>query len=206
MEKKTTVKSLTLDPKNANKHSQFGTNLLENSIRENGLARSIVISNDNVVIAGNGTTEGAVSVGIEKVRIIETDGNELIAVKRTDIKSGTDAFYKLALADNIVAQKNIVMDVELVEAIVEEYPGTKVWGQFITDPVDSKNKMEDPDKANQTEMKFQFSNNQAAKVKQAVKTSKVLNKAKFQNAGNSNENANALYFIVLEYLKAHKNT
>lgn len=200
----TTVKSLKLDPKNANKHSQYGTGLLESSIRENGLARSIVISKDNVVIAGNGTTEGAVAVGIEKVRIIETNGDELIAVKRMDIKSGTAEFYKLALADNIVAQKNIVMDVELVEAVVEEYPSTRVWGSIITDPPGAKNKVDDPEAIGQVTMNFQLSGTQAAKVKQAIKISKELNKTKFQNAGNNNDQGNALYFIVQEYLKGHK--
>lgn len=200
----TTINELNLDPKNANKHSQFGTGLLENSVRDNGFGRSILISDDNVVIAGNGTVEGAAAIGMEKVRVVETDGKEIIAVKRTDVKSGTAAFYKMALADNVVAQKNIVLDVEVVDAIVEEYPETAAWGGIITDPPGEKNKLEDPDKANQVTMTFQFSSAQAAKMKQAVKISKELNKQKFKNAGNSNENANAMYFIILEYLKAHK--
>ena len=203
-EKKTTVSKLKLDPKNANKHSQYGTALLENSVRENGFGRSILISADDVVIAGNGTVEGAVAIGMENVRIVETNGNEIIAVKRTDVKSNTPEFYKMALADNVVAQKNIVLDAEVVEAIVEEYPAVKAWGGIITDPPGSKNKIEDPDKANQTTSTFHFTNSQAAKVKQALKISKELNKEKFSNAGNTNENANALYFIILEYLKAHK--
>src|SRR5690606_32647559 len=116
----------------------------------------------------------------------------------------TPEFYKMALADNVVAQKNIVLDVELVEALVEDYPEVKSWAGIITDPPGSKDKLEDPDKANKVTMTFNFSGNQAAKVKQAVKMSKELNKEKFKNAGNDNENANALYFIVLEYLKNHK--
>lgn len=204
MEKKTTIKALKIDPKNANKHSQYGTALLENSVRENGFGRSILISNDNVIIAGNGTVEGAVAIGMENVRIVETDGHEIIAVKRKDVKSNTAEFYRMALADNVVAQKNIVLDAEVVEAIVAEYPATKVWGGIVTDPPGQKSKLDDPEKANQTTSTFHFTNPQAAKVKQALKISKELNKTKFQNAGNTNENANALYFIVLEYLKAHK--
>lgn len=203
-EKKTTIKSLKLDPRNANKHTQYGSGLLENSVRENGFGRSILISSDDVIIAGNGTVEGASAIGMENVRIIETDGNEIIAVKRTDVKSDTPEFYRMALADNVVAQKNIALDIEVVEAIVEEYPAAKVWGAIITDPPGARDKIEDPDKANQTTSTFHFTRNQAAKVKQALSVSKELNKTKFSNAGNTNENANALYFIVLEYLKAHK--
>jgi len=203
-EKKTTIKSLNLDQKNANKHSPYGTTLLENSVRENGFGRSILISNDNHIIAGNGTVEGAAAIGMENVRIIETDGHEIIAVKRTDIKSNTTEFYKMALADNVVAQKNIVLDADVVEALVEEYPALKAWGSIVTDPPGMKDKIEDADKANQTTVAFQFINSQAAKVKQALKISKELNKTKFANTGNSNDNANAMYFIVTEYLKAHK--
>lgn len=203
MEKKTTIKDLKLDPMNANKHSQYGTGLLENSLRENGFARSIVISNDDVVIAGNGTVEGAGAIGMENIRIIESNGNELIAVKRTDIKSGTAEFHRLALADNIVAQKNIVLDVEVIEAIVTEYPSTKVWGAIVTDPPGARDRVED-DKAGLVTMTLHLSSVQAAKVKTAIKMSKELNKVKFQNAGNSNENGNAVYFMALEYTKAHK--
>lgn len=203
MAKKTTIKDLALDPKNANKHSEFGTGLLENSLRENGFGRSIVISDDNVIIAGNGTVSGAGAIGMENTRIIETDGSELIVVKRKDIKSNTPEFYKLALADNIVAQKNIVLDIPTIEAIVEEYKGLETWGGIITDPPGSKN-LADQDKAGRVTMGFQLTGSQAEKIKKAIKISKDLNAPKMQNAGNDNENANALYFIILEYLKAHK--
>jgi hypothetical protein len=201
---KNTIKDLTLDPKNANKHSEYGTRLLEQSIRENGFGRSVVISSDGVVIAGNGTVEGAAAVGMENVRIIESTGNEIIAVKRTDIKSGTPEFYKLALADNVVAKKNIVLDIEVIEAIVIDYPAVKAWGAIITDPPGQKQRVDDETKPGIVTMKFELSGNQAAKVKEAVKISKELNKPKMDNVDNENANANALFFIIQEYLKAHK--
>jgi DNA modification methylase len=118
---KTTVKDLKFDNRNANKHSEYGMQRLEKSIGKIGLGRSILISDDNEIIAGNGVTESAINAGIDKVRIIETDGSEIIAVKRTDIKSGSKEFYEMALSDNIIAKENIVMDVEVTNAICEEY-------------------------------------------------------------------------------------
>lgn len=203
-EKKTTIKGLKLDQRNANKHSQFGTGLLENSVRDNGFGRSILISNDDVVIAGNGTVEGAAAIGMEKVRIVETDGTEIIAVKRTDINSGTAAFHKMALADNIVPVHNIVFDLEVVEAIATEFPSTKAYAAIILDPPGEKNRQDDPDRAGITSSTFHFTEPQSAKVKKALKISKELNKEKMKTVGNKNENANALYFIVLEYLKNHR--
>ena len=115
------ISELIPDDRNANKHSEYGMQHLEKGLRENGLGRSILISADNKVIAGNGVTETAGTIGIEKVKVIETDGTEIIAVKRTDIKSGTKEFYEMALSDNIIAKENIVMDAEVVDAICEEY-------------------------------------------------------------------------------------
>lgn len=201
--KLTSIKELQLDPMNANRHSKLGTGLLENSMKENGLGRSIVISEDNVVIAGNGTTEAAAVIGIDKMRVIETNGDEIIAVKRMDIKSGTSEFYKLALADNVVAQKNIVMDADIVEAIVEEHPATKVWGEMIINPPGVKDRLDD-DKTGESKMTFNLSTAQSSKIKQAIKLSKELNKVKMDGQGNDNQQGNALFFICQEYLKAHK--
>lgn len=117
----TKLSELIPDKRNANKHSEFGMMQLEKGLRQNGLGRSILISADNEIIAGNGVTETAGAIGIEKVRIVETDGSEIIAVKRTDIKSGTKKFYEMALSDNIIAKDNIVMDAQVMDAICEEY-------------------------------------------------------------------------------------
>lgn len=194
MGKKITLKDLVLDPRNANKHSVYGTGLLENSTRENGFGRSIVISNDNVIIAGNGVAEAGASIGMEDVEVVESDGKKIIAVKRTDIKSGTAEFYKMALADNIVATKNIVMDVEVVEAIVEEYPETRIWGTIVKE-IDER-PIVDKDKAGMTEVKFQLTGAQAAKLKQALKIAKGFIEKKTENT-----NGAALFFIAKTFIQ-----
>lgn len=117
----TNIQDLQPDMQNANKHNQHGMALLEKSLQENGAGRSILISNDNVVIAGNGTLEVAGAIGLENIQVVESDGKKLIAVKRTDVESGSDEFYRLALADNIVSKKNIVMDLETIEVLAESY-------------------------------------------------------------------------------------
>jgi DNA modification methylase len=60
--------------------------------------RSIVLDENNVIRAGNGTVEEAGQIGIEKVRVIDADGDEIIAVRR---KGLTEAEWKeYAVADN----------------------------------------------------------------------------------------------------------
>jgi DNA modification methylase len=67
-----------------------------------GAARSIVIDEDNVVLAGNGVTEAAAEAGITKVHVVDVDGSTLVAVRR----SGLTPEQKRALAiyDNRTAE------------------------------------------------------------------------------------------------------
>lgn len=108
------------DDRNANKHSAFGMSQLETSIEQNGVIESITISADNVAISGNARTEKFYQKGMEDCILIETDGTKPVVIKRTDIKSKTRKFYNAALAANIVAKNNIVMDAEVTDAICEE--------------------------------------------------------------------------------------
>lgn len=72
--------------------------LIAESLKRYGAARSIVIDEENRILAGNGTIEGAKQAGIKNVRIIDADGDELIAVRRAGLTE--DEKVGLALADN----------------------------------------------------------------------------------------------------------
>ena len=98
MADQTSIKTLKSDHKNARKRTIRSTSLIKESLERFGAARSIVIDEDNRILAGNGTVEGAKSAGINNVRVIETDGQEIIAVKRTDLSE--EDKVGLALADN----------------------------------------------------------------------------------------------------------
>lgn len=83
MKKKIT--DYTPDPANPNKHTERGVSMLENSMHETGLGRSIVVDKNGVIIAGNSTQERAVDLGFEDAIEVETDGKQLVVVKRTDL-------------------------------------------------------------------------------------------------------------------------
>lgn len=109
------ISELKFDDKNFNKHTEYGMSLLEKSLRENGAGRSILIDKDNNIIAGNGIIEAAGSVGLEKVKIVETTGDEIIAVKRTDIALDSDQGRQMAFADNATAAADLNWDEELLQ-------------------------------------------------------------------------------------------
>jgi DNA modification methylase len=98
----THLRDLTPDPQNARQHNPRNIGTIVDSLHEVGAARSIVIDENNVVLAGNGVVEAAGEAGIENVRVVEASGNEIIAVRRRGL---TDLQKKrLALFDNRAAE------------------------------------------------------------------------------------------------------
>ena len=92
-------KFITLDPNNYRVHNDKNKRLIKKSLVECGAGRSIVLDNEDVIVAGNGVYEEARELGL-KVRVIESDGSELIAIKRTDLSTTDERRKLLALADN----------------------------------------------------------------------------------------------------------
>lgn len=90
---------IKLDSRNYRIHGEENKRLIRKSLSECGAGRSIVIDRDNVMIAGEGVYEQAQALGL-KVRIIESDGKELIAIKRTDLSTEDERRKLLAFADN----------------------------------------------------------------------------------------------------------
>jgi hypothetical protein len=96
------IGALQSDPANARRHNPRNVSLIEEALQEVGAARSIVIDEDGVVLAGNATIEAAGNVGIEKVRIVEASGDEIIAVRRRGLTPRQKT--RLALFDNRAAE------------------------------------------------------------------------------------------------------
>ncbi len=92
------IADLTQDPRNARKHNERNLDMIERSLQEVGAARSIFIDEDNNILAGNGTVQAAEKAGITNVRIVEANGDEIIAVKRTNLTA--EQKRKLSLFDN----------------------------------------------------------------------------------------------------------
>ena len=103
--------------------------IIDKSLKELGAGRSILIDSENEIIAGNGVFEQAEKQNI-KIKIVETDGTELIAVKRTDLKTGDKKRKKLALIDNHSTDTSTfdfdVINVDFGEVELEEWGIEKI--------------------------------------------------------------------------------
>lgn len=125
----TNVEVLIPDNKNFNKHTEYGMHILEESIRKFGLGRSILIDKNNRIIAGNGVVETASQIDLEKVLVVETKGNTLVAVKRTDIDLDSAKGRELALADNATSKANLSFDTDLIMQEAEKFDfDPEDWG------------------------------------------------------------------------------
>lgn len=80
----TSIQDLTPDSMNPNRGTERGAQLLDWSLTELGAGRSILADREGNVIAGNKTLEAATEHGFP-VRVIPTDGKELVVVQRTDL-------------------------------------------------------------------------------------------------------------------------
>lgn len=101
---------ITFDKKNYRKHSEQNKKRIRKSLKECGAGRSVLVDKDGCLIAGNGVFEQAQAMGIP-TRVIETDGTELVVVKRTDLRTDDDKRKLLALADNATSD-NVEWDME----------------------------------------------------------------------------------------------
>lgn len=97
-----TLADLTPDPANARKHTPRNVGTIVDSLHAVGAGRSIVIDEAGMILAGNATVEAAAQAGIERVQIVDSDGETLIAVRRTGLTP--EQKTRLALADNRAAE------------------------------------------------------------------------------------------------------
>jgi hypothetical protein len=97
-----TVSDLVPDPENARRRTERGARMLVESLAQVGAARSIVIDENNGVLAGNGVVEAAAEAGITNLQVVDTDGQTIIAVRRRGLTP--EAKRALAMFDNRTAE------------------------------------------------------------------------------------------------------
>lgn len=132
--------TINFDKRNYRKHSDKNKDLINKSLKECGAGRSIVIDNEDNIIAGNGIYEQAVNLGL-KTKVIETDGSELVVVKRTDLATDDDKRKQLAVMDNSTSDSS-EFDIELLSEDFE-VETLQDWGLDVDFQVEDKEIIED---------------------------------------------------------------
>ena len=202
------IETLIPDNVNANKGTEYGQHLIEKSLREFGAGRSILIDKNNRIIAGNKTIENAAAIGLDKVIIVETTGDQIVAVKRTDIDLDSRRGRELALADNASAKANIQWDEGNIQQLESDWAiDPKDWGlnmdEINPDDFDDEFALKSGEKEPIQQMTFTLADQQVEELKAAIERVKAENNTD-NMCGNQNKNGNALYIILKQWEEQRK--
>lgn len=194
------IKDLKQDSRNYRKHNDKNISLIRKSVDECGIGRSVVIDKNNEIIAGNGLIS-AVSKNTP-IKVIETTGDELVVVKRTDLDTNDEKRKKLAVLDNSTTD-NSEFDIGLLQedfsAPELEDLGVDVIG--MDDAEADMPELASGDKEPFCQMTFTLADEQAEQVKEAIaKVKQSENYKHIDTMGNDNSNGNALFCIITEWL------
>jgi hypothetical protein len=94
--------------------------LLSESIKRLGVARGIVVDKENNILCGTKTAQMCCDLGIKRAKIIETNGDELIIIKRVDVEADSTKACEISLTDNLIASKILFWDADAVLAKMQE--------------------------------------------------------------------------------------
>jgi hypothetical protein len=114
---------IKFDSRNYRIHDDRNKDLIAKSLDECGAGRSIVVDDDGEIIAGNGIYE---AWGDRPVKVIESDGSELVVVHRTDLKRKDFRRDKLAIMDNSTSDSS-KFDLPLLQT---DFPDTDLLNEM----------------------------------------------------------------------------
>ncbi|MEI2616003.1 MAG: hypothetical protein V9F06_00005 [Thermomicrobiales bacterium] len=178
-------------------------------MRAYGAGRSVLVDRNGVLIAGNKTAEVAAELGLP-VRVVETDGTELVAVRRTDLDLSRDrAAVELGIADNRVGQVSLEWDTDMLAALGADIDVSQFWSAdelatlMALQPCDDDwraafDSVPNGDKSLFEQMTFTVTGEQAEQIRRALSIAKQH--GPFIDTGNENSNGNALARVCEAYV------
>ena len=104
------------DPKNVNKGTARGAAIVKASLEEHGAGRAILADKRGVIIAGNTTFREWKKLG-RPIRILDSDGGELVVIRRKDLDLKNPSTRKLQAVDNQATVVGLEWDAALLRAL-----------------------------------------------------------------------------------------
>ena len=211
METIKSIEELKFDDHNFNKHTEEGKKLLAKSLQHHKFGRSILVDKDNNIIAGNGIVETAKNLGMDKIKVVETTGEELVVVKRTDVDINTKEGREMALADNATSAADLSWNEEEL-ALAEQMWNVDVneWNVDALSDYDESEfgdefSLADGDKNPYQQMALILADEQAEylmdKINEVGRSEEYRQTEFF---GNQQKKGNAIYLIVRQWEELKK--
>lgn len=115
-----TIDDLKPDPNNANRGTERGHRIVNNSIQRHGAGRSGLAARDGTMIAGSQTLEEMAALGM-KIKPVHTTGDEWVVVIRDDVEPGSEQATLMGLEDNRGAQEGIEWDPGILAELAQQF-------------------------------------------------------------------------------------
>lgn len=102
---KVPIDKLIKDPVNARKHGEKNLESIKGSLAKFGQQKPIVVNNDNVVVAGNGTLEAARQLGWKEINVVRTEltGTDITAFGLADNRTSELATWDMDVLPELLA-------------------------------------------------------------------------------------------------------
>jgi DNA modification methylase len=113
----TSLRDLRFHSKNPNRGTKAGAAFVERSLKDYGAGRSILVDRKGEIISGNQTTKAALKLGHKKIRVVQTTGDELVVVQRTDLDLDSKPARELAVADNRGGELGMNWDLDALTSL-----------------------------------------------------------------------------------------
>lgn len=191
------IEQVTFDPSNARKHSEANLAAIAQSLAQFGQRKPIVVTAENVIVAGNGTVEAARMAGLTHVDVVRVpsswSADQVKAFALADNRSAELAEWNPeVLSEQLLELEQAGLDLVALGFAAQEIPDDSEWSD-LGDAV--------KDRAGVQQMTFVLSDNQIEVVQEALRLSKSL--GQFDESENVNSNGNALARICEMFAGDH---
>jgi len=105
------ITQVTPDTNNYNDGTERGNSLIKKSIKDYGFTRPLLFDMDDNIMGGNKTFAAAVEMGIKEIVVIETMGDEMVIIERTDVDINTPTGRLMTIVDNQTAKIDYSLNV-----------------------------------------------------------------------------------------------
>jgi site-specific DNA-methyltransferase (adenine-specific)/modification methylase len=114
-------------PANPNRHTERGSGMMENSLRQCGFGDSLTVDKDGVVISGNQRLETLADIQMENPIVVQSDGSRPIVHQRTDLSIKDKRARMLSIYQNRVAELNLEWSPEILKSLAEDVDLGRFW-------------------------------------------------------------------------------
>ena len=104
----------------ANVGTNRGERLIKRSMERFGAGRGVVVDRNGNVICGSKVVEQAKAAGM-KIKVVNSDGTQLIAGRRNDLKLGDATADALGVVDNRASEVGLAWDTTVLAAAAGDF-------------------------------------------------------------------------------------